>query len=101
MDKHISSLTKSCFLQLHDLRRIRPFISRTAAITIANVFVHSRLDFYISLFYSLPTYSNHRLQKVQNTVARIVTNSSHFSHITPTFKSVHWLPVFYHINFKI
>ena len=43
---------------------------------------------------------NH-LQKVQNTVARIVTNFSHFSHITPTLKSLHWLPIYYRINLKI
>ena len=101
MDKHISSIIKSCFLQLHDFHRIRPFISKTAAITLANAFVYSCLDFYNSLFYGLPKYSIHRLQKVQNTVARIVTNSSHFSHITPTLKSLRWLPIFYRINFKM
>ena len=100
MDKHISSIIKSCFIQLRDFRRIRPFISKTAAITLANAFVHSRLDFCNSLFYSLPKYSIHRLQKVENTMARIVINSFHFSHVTPTLKSLHWLPVFYRINFN-
>ena len=32
---------------------------------------------------------------------RIVSNSSRFSHITPTLKSLHWLPIFYRINFKM
>ena len=100
MDKHISSIIKSCFLQLSDFRRIRPFIFKTAAITLANAFVHFRPDFCNSLLYGLHKYSIHRLQKVKNTVARIVTNS-HFSHITPTLKSLHWLPIFYRINFKI
>ena len=39
--------------------------------------------------------------KVQNTVARIVTNSSNFLHITSTLKYLLWLPIFYRINFKI
>ena len=64
IDKHISSIVKSCFLQLHDFRRICPFISKTAAITFANAFVHSRLDFCNSLFYGLPIYAIHCLQKV-------------------------------------
>ena len=81
LDKHISSIVKSSFLQLHDFRLIHPFISKTAAIMLANAFVHSRLDFCNSLFYGLPKYSIHRLQKVQNTVARIVSNSFRFSHI--------------------
>ena len=101
MDKHISSIIKSCFLQLRDFRCIRSFISKTAAITLVNAFVHSHLDSCNCLFYGLPKYSIHRLQKVQNTFARIVTNSSHFSHIPSTLKSLHWLPIFYRINFKI
>ena len=85
MDKYISFIIISCFLQLRDFHHIRPFISKTATITLANAFVHSHLDFCNSLFYGLPKYSIHRLQKVQNTVAHIVKNSSHFSLITPTF----------------
>ena len=68
LDKHFSSIVKSRFLQLRDFRRIRPFISKTSAITLANAFVHSRLDFCNSLFYGLAKYSVQRLQKVQNTV---------------------------------
>ena len=101
LDKHVSFIVKSFFFQLHDFRRICPFISKTAAITLANTFVHSRLYFCNSLFYGLPKYSIHRLQKVQNTVAHVVSNSSRFSHITPTLKSLLWLPIFYRINFKM
>ena len=100
LDKHILSIVKSCFFQLRDFRRIRPFISKTAAITLANAFVHSRLDFRNSLFYGLPKYSIHRLQKVQNTVAHIISNSSRFCHITPTLKFLYRLPIFYCTKFK-
>ena len=88
-------------MQLYDFRRIRPLVSKTAAITLANSFIHSRLGYCISLFYGFPNYSIHRLQKVQNTAARIVTHSIRSSHVTPILKSLHWLPVNYCINFKI
>ena len=39
MDRHILSIVKSKFLQLRDFRRIRPFISKTAAITLINAFL--------------------------------------------------------------
>ena len=39
MDKYILSIAKSCFLQLRDFHSIRPFISKTAAITLANAFI--------------------------------------------------------------
>ena len=63
MGKHISSIVKSCFLELRDFHRIRPFISKTDAITLTYAFIYSRLDFCNSLFYGLPKYSIHRLQK--------------------------------------
>ena len=78
--KHVSSIVKSCLLQLSDFGRMRPFISKTAVITLANAFIHSRLDICNSLFYGLLKYSIHSLQKVKNTVAHIVSNSSRFSH---------------------
>ena len=68
-------IIKSCFAQLRDLRHIRPLISKTAAITLANSFNHSRLSYCNSLFYGLLIYSIHRLQKVQNAAACIVTRS--------------------------
>ena len=98
MDKHISAIVESCFLQLCDFHRIRPLISKTAAITLAKAFVHSHLDYSNSLFYDFPKYFIHRNQ---NTTARTVTCTSCFTHITPILKTLHWLSVLYCINFKI
>jgi len=36
-----------------------------------------------------------------NAVARVVTPTRKFNHITPVLKQFHWLPVRYHIVFKI
>ena len=51
MDNHMAAIVKSCFLQLRNFHRIRPFISKTATITLANAFVYSYLDYCNSLFY--------------------------------------------------
>ena len=88
-------------MQLRDFCYIRLLISKTAAITSANSFIHSLLDYYNSLFYGLPNYSIHRLQKVQNKATRFVIRSVRSSHITPVLKFLHGLPINYHINFKI
>ena len=50
MDKHISAILKSCFLQLRNFYHICPFISKTAALTLANAFVHTHFDYCNSLF---------------------------------------------------
>ena len=83
MDKHISTIVKFCYIQYRNFHRIHPSISKTAAIIPANAFVYSYLDCYNSQFYGLPKYSIHRLQKIQNTTAHIVTRTSLFCHITP------------------
>ena len=101
LDNHISPIIKSRFKQLREFRRIHPLISKTAATTLTNSFIHSRLDCCNNLVYGLPNYFIHRLQKVQNTAACIVTRSVHSWHITPVLKPLHWLPVNYLINFKI
>ena len=88
-------------MQLPDFCRIRLLISKTAAITLANSFIHSCLDYCNSLFYDLPYYSIHHLRKVQNMAARIVTRSIRSSHITLILKFLHWLSVNCYINFKI
>ena len=88
-------------MQLRDFRRICPLKSKTVAITLANLFIHSRLDYCNSLFYGLPHYSIYRLLKVQNTAACIVTRRVCLSHISPILKSLHWLLVNYRIDFKI
>ena len=101
IDKHISIIVKSCFLQLRNFHHIRLLIFKTALITLANAFVHSHLDFCNSLFYSLPKYNIHHLKKIKNTTARIITRTSRFNHTTLILKSLHWLPVLYRINFKL
>ena len=42
-----------------------------------------------------------KLQYVQNTAARIVTQTRKFDHITPILIDLHWLPVSYRIVFNI
>ena len=75
-------------MQLRDFRRIRPLISKTAAITLANSFIHFRLNYCNSLFYGLPNYSIHRLQKVQNKAAHIVTRIVSVHHTSLRFSNL-------------
>ena len=42
-----------------------------------------------------------KLQRIQNSAARLVCSTPRFNHITPVLFSLHWLPVAYRIEFKI
>ena len=51
--KHIQNVCKGCFIQLRDFRNIRQFLTQDAAVSVANAFVSSRLDYCNSIFRSL------------------------------------------------
>ena len=74
--KHFQNVCKSCFIQLRDFRNIRQFLTPDAAESVASAFVSGWLDYCNSLFRSLSKLNIPRLQSIQNSAARIVTNSS-------------------------
>ena len=75
--------------------------------TIAAALVTSRLDYANSVLYGIPSKYISRLQRIQNTLARVVGGSRTPSR-TPnrtsnlaTLSQLHWLPIHDRIKFKI
>ena len=99
-NKHVAYVCKTCFVQLRDFRRIRRYLSLSVATKLANALVSSRLDYCNSLFRSLNQRDLNKLQTIQNSLCRIVTYASKYSHITPFLHKLHWLPIEYRIKFK-
>ena len=96
--KHVKRTCKACFLQMHDLRRIRQYLTPEVAVLAANGLVSSRIDYCNTLFRGLSCFNQHKVQSIQNTLTRIVTN--HRKYVTPILKQLHWLPVKYRCMFK-
>ena len=61
----------------------------------------SRVDYCNSTLWGLPAVHLNRLQKIQNSAARIVARTKKSDHITPTLRELHWLPVNERIDHKI
>ena len=70
-----------------NLYRIRPLLDLNTSVLLANALVSSRLDYCNFLFLSLIDFELRRLQLVQNTLCRVDTHSSIYSHITPQLKN--------------
>ena len=83
---HVRNICKACFVHIRDLRRLRGYLTREAALLAANVLVGSRLDYCNSLFRSLSALDLRRLQCIQDSLARFVSNTTKYSHITPVRK---------------
>ena len=98
--RHVQNICKSFYAQIRDLKRLRGYLTRHAALMAVNALVGSRLDYSISLFRSLSILHLHKLQCVQNSLARIVTNTTKYSHITTVRKTLNRLPIEHHSTFK-
>jgi hypothetical protein len=99
--KHITNTCKTSYMHIRDIRRIRHMLPKHTAVALANALVSSRLDYCNSLYYGVSQENINKLQRVQNSLARAVTNTRKYDHITPVLKSLHWLPIKQRITFKL
>ena len=101
MKPHISAICKASYYQLRNIGSIRKYLTADASAQLVHAFITSRLDYCNSLLYGLPDSYLHKLQRVQNTAARIISLTKKYDHITPVLKSLHWLPVRLRVRFKV
>ena len=87
-------------IYVHNLDNSYQSAYKDASVLVANALVSSRLDYCNLLFRSLSKFNLHQLQCIQNSAARIVSNTSGYISITPVLKKLHWLPVEQHTVFK-
>ncbi|CAM4732934.1 unnamed protein product [Leuciscus chuanchicus] len=97
---HISKTARSCRFALHNIRKIRPFLTEHATQLLVQALVISRLDYCNALLAGLPSCATKPLQMIQNAAARLVFNEPKRAHVTPLFISLHWLPLAARIKFK-
>ena len=101
MRSHVTKTCKAAFYRLHNINRIRRFLSRELTESLIYAFVTSRLDYCNALLYGSPSNLTSKLQRVQNAAARLVFRAPRFCRITPLLVELHWLPVKFRIDFKI
>ena len=97
----INNVSKNSYFQLTKIRQIKKYITKEIAESLTHALISSNIDYCNSLYYNLPLYQIKKLQRIQNSAARIITNSSRYSHVTPILKDLHWLPVNFRIKYKI
>ena len=95
MEQQVRAVTKSCFHQIRNIGKIRSFITENACKTLVCSLVTSRLDYGNALLYGENNCILSKLQREQNTAARLISRRKKHESITPVLISLHWLPVQY------
>ena len=63
--------------------------------------VGARLDYCNSILYGTSPENLDKIQRVINTLARVVSGAMERDHITPVLAELHWLPIASRIRFKV
>jgi hypothetical protein len=100
-DNHMRAVTRTSFYHLKNIAKLRDLMSQSDLEKLVHAFISSRLDYCNGLFTGLPKKTIKQLQLVQNAAARVLTKTRKREHITPILKSLHWLPVYFRIHFKV
>lgn len=96
-----NQVCRSASYHLRNIGSVRRFLSTDATKSIVHGLVTSRLDYCNALLVGLPKCLTDRLQRVQNSAARVISRTSKRQHISPVLISLHWLPVSARIEYKV
>ena len=72
-DEHVRNVCKASYYHFRGLRHITAALSKDTACVVASAIVGSRLDYCNALLVDISEANLDKLQRVQNTLARIVT----------------------------
>jgi hypothetical protein len=104
LDSHLTMEHTSCrssYFHLRRIARIKKFLSFPAVIQLVHALFLSHIDYGNALLVGLPATRLVKLQRVPNSAARLIMGVSRRESITPVLRSLHWLPVYQRIEFKI
>ncbi|KAK7096607.1 hypothetical protein V1264_005883 [Littorina saxatilis] len=101
LNKHISNICRSAYFELCKIATIRHTLSVQTTNTLVCSLVLSKLDYCNSLLSGCPLYLLHKLQKVQNSAARLILKARKKDHVTPLRRTLHWLPIQARIEYKL
>ena len=92
-DMHARACSRACFYHLRRIRQVCPFLDVPATRQLVQAFVTLRLDYCNALFANSTIAVRQRLQRIQNSVVRLIRAQPAYTRSAPLLQSLHWLPV--------
>ena len=98
---YISSIISQGYQLIRSVAGIRKYLSTDHIKTLVNSIVIAKVDNCNSLLYGISAYDSGRLQKFQNSCARLIYRKQKYDHVSGILKELHWLPSEARTYFKI
>jgi Reverse transcriptase (RNA-dependent DNA polymerase) len=99
-NKHVINICRDSNYHIRALRHIRPVLDHETANRLACSIVNTRLDYCNSLLMGTSAHNIAMLQRVQNSLARVVCNSTRRTSSMLLLENLHWLPIKQRITYK-
>ena len=97
----INSICSHSYQLIRNLHSVRKFLSTDHLRLLVQSIIISKIDYCNSLLYGIPSYETNKLQKVQNSCARLIFGKKKNDHVTELLQTLHWLPIRQRIIFKL
>ena len=98
---HISATIAQGYHLIRNIASIRKYLSDDHVKTLVNAIVIAKVDNCNSLLYGISSYDAGRLQKFQNSCARLIYRKRKYDHVSGILKQLHWLPSEARTYFKL
>ena len=92
MEQQVRAVTKSCFHQIRNIGKIRPFITENDCKTLVCYLVTSPLDYGNLLLYGVINYTIETATCAEYG-SRLISRREKHESITPVLILLHWLPL--------
>ena len=93
-DVHARACSPACFYHLRRIRQDLRFLDEPATRQLVHAYVTSRLDYCNALFATSTVAVRQRLQRIQNSAARLICSQQPaYTRPTTLLRNLHWLPV--------
>ena len=97
MTEQINKTCQSVYHHLHNIGQVRRSLTPVST----KLLVQAGIDYCNGLLYGAPAVHLSKLQRLQNSAARLITQTPRYCHITPVLLALHWLPMKFRICYKI
>ena len=101
LNNHVTNICRTATYAIWKISQIRKYLDNAQTERLVHAFITSHLDNCNSLLYGLPCAQIDKLQRIQNTAARLITRTKKYDHISGVLEQLHWLPIHKRIIYKI